>query len=122
MHLTCEKRLLHKRKEKKMVRIIIGTTPTIHYAFQIVDPADFTAAFLTIKDAEGTEVLRKGLDDAVTGEGSIEWKLSQAETLGLTPGGKYSMMLNWVLEDGTRGASYADLLLCDDNHIREVIV
>ena len=32
------------------------------------------------------------------------------------------MMLNWVLEDGTRGASYADLLLCDDNHIREVIV
>ena len=106
-----------------MVRIIIGTTPIIHYAFHIVDPADFTAAYLTIKDAEGTEVLRKGLDDAAYGGGdSIEWKLSQAETLGLTPGGKYSMMLNWVLEDGTRGASYADLLLCDDNHIREVIV
>lgn len=106
-----------------MVRIIIGTTPTIHYTFHIVDPADFTAAYLTVKDsATGTEVLRKGLDDAVIGEGSIEWKLSQAETLGLTPGGKYSMMLNWVLGDGTRGASYSDILICDDNHIREVIV
>ena len=104
-----------------MIRIIIGTTPTIHYDFHIVDPADFTAAFLTVKDSAGTEAMRKSLSDAVIGEGSIEWKLSQAETLGLTPGERYSMMLNWLTTDGTRGASYLDLLVCDDNHIREVI-
>lgn len=36
-----------------MVKIIIGTTPTIHYNFRVADPEDFTAAYLTIKDAAG---------------------------------------------------------------------
>lgn len=104
-----------------MVRIIIGTTPSIHYGFKVVDPEDFTAAFLTIKDAEGTEVLRKTLADAEVDSTSIEWKLSQAETLALEVGTKYSMMVNYLTTDGTRGASRTELLICDDNHIREVI-
>lgn len=104
-----------------MVRIIIGTTPSIHYNFNVVDPEDFTAAYLTIKDAEGTEVLRKALADAEVGSTSIEWKLTQAETLSLEVGEKYSMMINYVTNDGTRGASATELLICDDNHIREVI-
>lgn len=33
-----------------MVRIIVGTTPSIHYNFRVADPEDFTAAYLTVKD------------------------------------------------------------------------
>ena len=104
-----------------MVKIIIGTTPTIHYNFRVADPEDFTAAYLTIKDAAGTEVLRKTLEDATVDTKSIEWKLSQAETLAFDVGAQYSMMVNWLTTDGTRGASATELLICDDNHIREVI-
>lgn len=39
-----------------MVKIIIGTTPTIHYNFRVADPEDFTAAYLTIKDAAGGSI------------------------------------------------------------------
>lgn len=104
-----------------MVRIIIGTTPSIHYNFNVVDPEDFTVAYLTIKDAEGTEVLRKALADAEVDSTSIEWKLAQTETLALEVGKKYSMMINYLTNDGTRGASRTELLVCDDNHILEVI-
>lgn len=104
-----------------MVKIIAGTTPTIEYKFRTVDPEDFTAAYLTVKDAAGTEVLRKALGDATVDTESIGWKLSQTETLAFTVGEKHSMMINWVTTDGTRGASATELLICDSNHIMEVI-
>ena len=43
-----------------MVRIIVGTTPSIYYNFNVADPEDFTAAYLTIKDEAGEEVLCLG--------------------------------------------------------------
>lgn len=104
-----------------MVRIIVGTTPSIHYNFRVADPEDFTAAYLTVKDEAGEEVLRKTLEDATIDTKSIEWKLSQAETLAFDVGARYSMMINWLTTDGTRGASATELLICDDNHIRGVI-
>lgn len=83
-----------------MVKIIIGTTPTIKYKFSIVDPADFTEAIMTIKDSRKQEKLRKTLDEATVGTDYIEWTLTQEETLSLGTGSALSMMLNWLTTDG----------------------
>lgn len=104
-----------------MVKIILGTTPTIKYKFSIVDPADFAEAILTIKDSRKTEKLRKTLDTATVGTDSIEWTLTQEETLSLGTGSALSMMLNWLTNSGVRGASAEEAVIAVNNHIREVI-
>lgn len=104
-----------------MTKIVIGTTPTIKYKFNIVDPADFTEAILTIKDSRKTEKLRKTLDEAAVGTDYIEWTLTQEETLSLGTGSALSMMLNWLTTGGTRGASAEEAVVAAGNHIREVI-
>ena len=102
-----------------MTKIIIGTTPTITYRFKVVDVADITVAILTIKE-RGTTLIEKDLSDATVGEDTLSWTLTQEETLSI--GAKSaSMMLNWKLADGTRGASDVVLVTGGDNHIREVI-
>lgn len=104
-----------------MVKIIIGTTPTIKYKFSIVDPADFETAVLTIKDSRKAEKLRKTLDEAVVGTDYIEWTLTQEETLSLGTSSALSMMLNWLTTSGVRGASAEEAVMAVNNHIREVI-
>ena len=104
-----------------MVKIIIGTTPTIKYKFSIVDPVDFAEAIMTIKDSRKTEKLRKTLDEATVGSDYIEWTLTQEETLLLGTGSALSMMLNWLTNGGTRGASAEEAVVAVNNHIREVI-
>lgn len=104
-----------------MVKIIIGTTPTIKYTFKIVDPADFAEAILTIKDSRKQEKLRKTLDTATVGTDYIEWTLTQEETLSLGTGSALSMMLNWLTHGGTRGASAEESVVAVNNHIREVM-
>lgn len=102
-----------------MTKIIIGTTPTIIYTFKIVSPADLTKAILTIKCA-GQIILEKTLADAVVGENSLSWTLTQQETLALgTRTAK--MMLNWLTASGTRGASAETIIVGVTNHKREVI-
>lgn len=105
-----------------MIKIVIGTTPTIKYKFSVVDPADFAKAILTIKDSRKTEKLRLTLDDgAVIGTDYIEWTLTQEETLNLGTGSALSMMLNWLTNGGVRGASAEEAVVAVNNHIREVI-
>lgn len=104
-----------------MIKIILGTTPTIKYIFKIVKPSDIETAILTIIDRTGTEKLRKTLDDATVGTDSIEWTLTQAETLSFGLNNSLRMMLNWVTRDGTRGASTEETVVGASNHIREVI-
>lgn len=102
-----------------MTKIIIGTTPTITYKFKVVDVSEITVAILTIKE-RGTTLIEKDLSDATVGEDTLSWTLTQEETLSI--GAKSaSMMLNWKLADGTRGASDVVLITGGDNHIREVI-
>lgn len=102
-----------------MTKIIIGTTPTITYKFKVVDVSEITVAILTIKE-RGTTLIEKDLSDATAGEDTLSWTLTQEETLSI--GAKSaSMMLNWKLADGTRGASDVVLVTGGDNHIREVI-
>ena len=102
-----------------MTQIIIGTTPTITYTFRVVSPADLSKAILTIKIA-GSVILEKTLADAVVGENSLSWTLTQQETLDIgTRSGK--MMLNWLTNSGTRGASAETVIAGVTNHKREVI-
>lgn len=102
-----------------MIEIIIGTTPTITYNFKVVSPIDLTKAILTIKSM-GQIIIEKTLADAVVGENSLSWTLTQQETLDIgTRSGK--MMLNWLTNSGTRGASAETIIVGVTNHKREVI-
>lgn len=104
-----------------MVKIIIGTTPTIKYKFKMVDPSDFAEAILTIKSGKKQEKLRKTLGTATVGTDSIEWMLTQEETLSLGTGVPLTMMLNWLTNSGVRGTSAEEAVVAVNNHIREVI-
>ncbi len=102
-----------------MTQIIIGTTPTITYKFKIVSPADLRTAILTIKNQSQT-ILEKTLADAVVGDDSLSWTLTQQETL--TIGTRTAkMMLNWVTHSGKRGASTETTIAGVSNHVKEVI-
>lgn len=96
--------------------IIRGTTPTLLYKFDQVDVSDITTAYLTIK--AGT-VIEKSLSDAIVGEDYISWTLSQAETLAFP--NQVSAMINWKLNDGTRGASNKSSFLIENNY-KDVII
>ena len=102
-----------------MTTIIIGTTPTITYKFKIVSPTELEKAILTIKIA-GQVILEKALADAVVGEDSLSWTLTQQETLNIGTR-SCKMMLNWVTHSGKRGASEETAIMGVSNHVREVI-
>lgn len=104
-----------------MIKIVVGTTPTIKYTFSIVDPAGFAEAIMTIKDSRKQEKLRKTLDTATVGTDYVEWTLTQEETLSLGAGSALSMMLNWLTTSGVRGVSVEESVMAVNNHIREVI-
>ena len=106
-------------EDSKMNTFIIGTTPTIKYTFSEVSVEDITTAVLTVKKG-GTIVIEKELTDAVVGESDLSWTLTQSDTLSLGTG-IGSIMLNWKLADGTRGASEECNVRLDDNHKAEVI-
>ena len=101
-----------------MAAIIKGTTPTIIYTFNEISVANIVTAVLTIK--RGTNIIiEKTLAASTVGENSLSWKLSQEESLSVS--GNAEMMLNWVLVDGTRGASKATAVTFAPNHKEEVI-
>lgn len=101
--------------------IIIGTTPTITYKFSVVSVSDITSAILTIRD-RGSDIIRKTLEDAVANvtDNTLSWTLTQQETLDIGVKSA-SIMLNWKLRDGTRGASKEEVITGANNHIREVM-
>lgn len=102
-----------------MASIIRGTTPTIEYKFDCVSVNDIVTAYLTIKQ-RGEVVIQKDLSQAIIGENSLSYRLSQEETLSLALG-KIDMMHNFVLNDGTRGASEEIEVAIIRNHKNEVI-
>ena len=102
-----------------MTTIVIGTTPTIIYKFSIISPDDLIQAKMTIK-GKNTILLSKFLSEATIKKDSIEWKLSQAETLSLGVGTR-TMMLNWLTADGTRSVSPKVTVNVDNNDVAEVM-
>ena len=102
-----------------MAEIVKGTTPTIQYTFSRINPANLTAAYLTIREGD-TVTLEKDITTASIGENDISWTLTQAETLAFEAK-EIRVMLNWLLQDGTRGTSKKSKILIQENDKEEVI-
>ena len=101
-----------------MAFIIKGTTPSITYTFKTVRVADIQTAVLTMKKDDVT-IVERNLDTATAGTNSLTWKLTQQETLNGLSGAL--MMINYVLTDGTRGASAKTPVQFEDNQKEEVL-
>ena len=103
-----------------MAEIIKGTTPTLTYAFASVAVTDIEVAIMTIKKGDAIKV-EKDLASATVDaqKKTISWTLSQTETLSVA--GTAEIMLNWLTEDGTRGASDPTQVRFLPNHKEEVI-
>lgn len=102
------------------MNIIAGTTPTIAYTFQEVDPAEMTEAIFTVKQV-GAQVIQKDLTTATLDEGKLSWTLTQAESLKLVPGVQTEIFLDYVLQDGTRGAGVTETARVFPAGVEEVI-
>ena len=103
-----------------MASIIKGTTPTIQFTFNFINPANITVAYLTVKQ-DKVVIIERDKSTAVVGDKTISWRLSQEETLQFIAGRKIAVMHNWLLNDGTRGASKEAIISVEDNHKDEVI-
>ena len=99
--------------------IIRGTTPTIIYTFDTVNVSDITSACLTIEQS-GKIVVEKSLNDATVGEKTLLWTLTQTETLDFAKGNAQAMC-NWLLANGTRGASKQMSITFEKNQKNEVM-
>lgn len=77
--------------------IIRGTTPTIKFTFNVVDPANIAAAYLTIT---GQTVTEKDISSMTVGEDFVSWDFTQEETLAFTPGKEVAIQLRYRTTDG----------------------
>ena len=103
-----------------MAQIIRGTTPTIQFTFAHVTVSNIGTAIFTIKQF-GEILVEKDKTEATIGQKTMSWTLSQEESLSLAYG-VCTVMINWLLADGTRGASKLYNIEVTANHILEVIV
>ena len=89
-----------------MDSIIRGTTPTIRFTFQAVNVANITTAYMTVKQL-AADVITREIDTAYIDatNNSIEWELTQEETLRLGIGRNACVMCDWKTADGVRGRS-----------------
>ena len=77
-----------------------GTTPTIRYNFNVIDPTRIVSAYLTLKQ-DGVLMLEKDLTEATIGEDYMYWVLSQEETLSLTERMQVEYECRYKLDDGS---------------------
>lgn len=100
--------------------IIAGTTPTIEWTFDTVTVANITTAIFTVKQ-NGQAAIVRDLTTATIGEKKISWTLTQAETLGLSLNKTTKVYLDYVLNDGTRGAGNTQNASILESGTQEVI-
>lgn len=103
-----------------MTEIIRGTTPTIQYYFSTVNPSLLEIAILKLSQS-GNVIIQKGLDSANISGKSISWTFSQEETLLLNENRVLNVTLDWLLNDGTRGAAKKAILDVTSSGTNEVI-
>ena len=87
-----------------MREIVRWTTPTIKITFDTIDPAEITAAYLTIK-TNGSTVVSKDVTTMTVGDGFISWTLTQEECGNLAANTRAVVVCDWKLSSGTRGKS-----------------
>lgn len=90
--------------------IIRGTTPTIEFIFDDIDPNDITTAVLSIKQNNKTIIerdLSSSYLETVNEIQVLAWKLTQEETFQLSSRIDAYIVCDWKLVDGTRGRSHS---------------
>lgn len=102
-----------------MASVIRATTPTIKYTFNVISVSDIAAAYLTIRQ-DGEMIIERDLTSATVGNDYLSWTFTQQETLQMATG-KVTLMLNWLTNDGTRGASEKSTVVIEGNYKNEVI-
>lgn len=103
-----------------MVRIMRGTTPTIEFTFDDVDPEQITQAVLTIEQLDNQAVVvSRTLAEINVVDGKIPVTLTQEDTLSVI--GEAEILLNWKTADGSRGTSEELVVKFKRNHIDKVI-
>ena len=102
-----------------MAQIIRGTTPTIQFTFNNVPVGNISTAVMTIRQACAKKA-EKDLTEATAGDKTLSWTLTQEESLSLA-NGVCKIQCNWLLADGTRGASKIYNVEITANQIHEVI-
>ena len=73
------KNSIFNSKDKKIYK---GTTPTVRFMFDNVNPADIVVAFLTAVQGRSV-VFEKDINDMTVEENYVDWPLSQEDTLKL---------------------------------------
>lgn len=98
-----------------MDTIIRGTTPTIEFTFSTVKPADISVAYMIIK-CDGRTILEKDKSEVSgTTSRTLQWKLTQEESLKLRVGSTVSIYCDWKTADGTRGRSKVGTYLIEES-------
>lgn len=92
------------------MKIFKGTTPTFVFTFKTVSPSDIVTAFLVIKQFGKTRV-SQDISKATVNEDSMEWTLTQDESLTLSIGKPAEIHCDWVAANGTRG--HSEFAMCD---------
>lgn len=100
--------------------IIRGTTPTIKFAFNQINPANIVVAYLVIKQGDKT-VIERDDQTATVASDSLSWTLTQAETLKLSKSFNAVIFCDWKLQDGTRGRSNVATEAIEESGKSEVI-
>lgn len=86
-----------------------GTTPIIEYLLEDIDPQNIVTAYVTITQND-EEVIERDIETMERGESSVEWKLTQEETLKLDPDYNGIIQLRVKTVDGSAYASEPSVL------------
>lgn len=82
-----------------------GSTPTITMTYKTVDVSTIVEAWLTLKQNASDTTINKDLSSAIVGEKSLQWTLTQEETLAIKTSGNVQIQCRYLLQDGTAGGS-----------------
>lgn len=86
------------------MEIIRGTTPTLIFTFNEIEPEDISICYLLIKQKENA-IIEKTLQDSVIFNGGLSFTLTQSDTLSLSTAVPAKVVLDWKTTGGVRGRS-----------------
>lgn len=101
-----------------MADIIQATTPT--FVISLPNAVDLTAARTIEFSLRQYRTVISKTDVTLDGTHTVRVGLTQRESLGFTAG-EAELQLNWVYEDGSRGAIYKIKINILDNLVKRVI-
>lgn len=96
--MNCEKKCNINPEDNVIYR---GTTPTVRYWFEVVNPANIIVAYLTAM--QGRDVIfEKDINSMDVGEDYVDWNLDQEDTLSLSADKKCFITMTYKTANGKR--------------------